>query len=367
MRVASVRPPDRPYEQLSAEEQEEQRGTFYIQSVGWRGALVASARMLLRRPASILLAFGYTLRLAHWRPRLALRNLLYFAEAVVFADWMRREKLSRAHMHFTTTVGLLARQIVPMRTSATIHGSAEFLDPRGFYLREKVEEFDLVCAISDYGRSQLESVSQKKQWNKIRVARLGVDTSVFRPRPFRYNPSPVEILCVGRLARGKGQDILISALERLRQQGHNARLRLVGDGPERAALERLAAVRDLASQVVFEGWLNADRVHDCYQQADVFALASEAEGIPVVLMEAMAMEIPCVATKVMGIPELIRHRVDGLLVDNLGREAFAEALDRLLSEPELRLRLGKAARERVLGEYDLDRNAATLAGILREI
>jgi len=361
VRVASIRGPDRPFEQLSAEEQDEQRATFYIKPAGFAAALAANARMFLRRPLSYASALAYALRLSG-----AAKNLLYFAEAAVFADWIRAERLQHVHMHFTTTVGLLARRVWPMRTSATIHGSDEFIDPQGFHLAQKVQAFDLVCAISEYGRSQLMRFSDSRHWSKLRVARLGVDVEVYAPRPFRYNPATFEILTVGRLAPVKGLHVLLGAFARLIAQNRNARLRIAGDGPERASLESEATRRGLGDNVVFEGWRSPDQLRALYSQADVFALASFAEGIPVVLMEAMAMEIPCVATWVAGIPELIRHEVDGLLVPPAGEVELACALARLIDDSDLRLRLGKSARRRVIEDYDLNRNTAVLADLLRE-
>ena len=362
IRVASIRGPDRPFEQLSVEEQDEQRAAFYIKPRGPAAALAANARMLLRRPLAYTGALVCALRLSG-----TAKNLLYFAEAVEFADWMRRERLQQVHMHFTTTVGLLARRFFAMRTSATIHGSDEFIDPRGFHLSEKVAAFDLVCAISEYGCSQLMRFSDSRDWPKLQVARLGVDVEVYAPRPFRYNPETFEILTVGRLAAVKGLHVLLGAFERLIREGRNARLRIAGDGPERARLEDEVGRRSLTGKVVFEGWQSALQLRALYSQADVFALASFAEGIPVVLMEAMAMEIPCVATWITGIPELIRHEVDGLLVPPSGEQELAGALSRLMDDSDLRLRLGKSARQRVLEHYDLKRNTAALAGLLREL
>ncbi|MBZ5609588.1 MAG: glycosyltransferase family 4 protein [Acidobacteriia bacterium] len=362
IRVASVRAADRPLEFLTAEEREEQRATFYIKPAGVASALAANLRTLLRRPLAYAGALAYAAHLGF-----EIKNLLYFAEAVVFADWMWRQRLSQVHMHFSTTVGLLARRVAPMRTSATIHGSDEFIDPEGFHLRQKIRVFDLVCAISEFGRSQLMRFSEPADWDKLRVARLGVDPEIYAPRPFRYNPSPFEIICVGRLAPVKGQLVLIAALDRLMRAGRSVRLRLVGDGEDRTNLENEAARRGLNAHVIFEGRQNADRIRDLYAQADVFALASFAEGIPVVLMEAMAMEIPCVATWITGIPELIRNEVDGLLAPPSNDEALASALARLMDDAELRLRLGKSARRRVLEQYDLNRNIAAFADLLKAV
>lgn len=364
--VASIRPPDRPFERLAPDEQIEQRRTFYVKPKRIAGILAVNILVLFTRPSAYLGALAYSLRLAGPNARAALFNLAYFAEAAVVADWMRRQDLSHVHMHFTSTVGLLVRRLAPIRTSVTIHGPDEFTHPAGFYLAEKIRAFHLLCTISEYGRSQLMRFSDQSQWTKFRVARLGVDPTLYTPRPFRENPSPFEILFVGRLASVKGPHILIAALDRLVRQGRAVRVRFVGDGPIRPGLERDVAERGLNQHVIFAGWQNADRVRALYQQADIFALPSFAEGIPVVLMEAMAMEIPCVTTRITGIPELIRDRMDGLLVTPSSEEELAAAILRLMDDPELRRRLGKSGRQRVLENYDLHHNTEQLAAIFRE-
>ena len=366
IRVVSVSGPDRPFDKLTPDEQEEERATFYIKPGGAGRALVANLRVLFLRPISYVRAFAYAMRLAGWNLKTAARHVLYFAEAAVFADWMRREGLSHVHMHFSSTVGLMARRILPMCTSVTIHGSDEFMNPANFYLQEKTHQFDLLFAISEYGRSQLMRFSDYGQWSKFRVSPLGVDPVVYAPGPFRENPSPFEILCVGRLAPPKGQHILIAALDVLLRQGRAVRLRFAGDGEDRADLEQDAARRGLEEHIVFEGRLTADCVRALYEQADIFALPSFAEGIPVVLMEAMAMELPCVASWITGIPELIRNEVDGLLVPPSNEEALAAALARLMDDPGLRRRLGKSGRRRVVEEFDLGRNTERFAAVLRE-
>jgi colanic acid/amylovoran biosynthesis glycosyltransferase len=367
IRVASIRAPDRPFERLTADEQNEQSATFYVKAAGVTGLLAANLRVFFSRPISYLRTLGYALKLASLDMRSALFNLFYFAEALVLVDWMRRKRLAHIHMHFSSNVGLLARRLSPMRASVTIHGPDEFTEPASFYLREKIEAFDLLCTISEYGQSQLMRFSEHAQWRKFRVCRLGVDPALYAPRPFRENPSPAQILFVGRLAPVKGPHILIAALDFLVREGRAVHVKFAGDGPHRAELERDVAQRGLHEHVTFEGWQNADGVLALYQQADIFALPSFAEGIPVVLMEAMAMEIPCVTTCITGIPELIRNEVDGLLVTPSSDKQLAAAIGRLLDDPELRVRLGKSARQRVLQDFDLGRNTALLAAAFREL
>jgi len=364
--VSSIRAADRPFERLSEDERREQRSTFYVKALGVFGVAGVNLRVFFTHPAVYLRALAYAVRLAGWNARTAVFNLIYFAEAAVVASWLRRQMLSHVHMHFTSTVGLFAQRLYPMQTSVTMHGPDEFGDPSGFYLSEKIRAFHLVVAISEFGRKQLMRYSDPGQWEKFRVVRLGVDQGLYAPPTFRGNPAPCEILFVGRLAPVKAAHILIAAVARLVHQGRSVRLRLVGDGPCRGELERGARERGVHEQVVFEGWQNADGVRAMYQQADIFCLPSLAEGIPVVLMEAMAMEIPCVATRVTGVPELIRDQIDGLLVASGNEEELAAALARLVDDSELRLRLGRSARQRVVQDFDLQRNTRQLAEVFRE-
>jgi colanic acid/amylovoran biosynthesis glycosyltransferase len=363
--VVSIRPSDRPPAAMTAEEREERERTFVVLTAGvlhWKVAHLATA---LTRPVGYLRGIGSALRLAGWDLRKAISHLSYFAEAVVAGRWMARHGLAHIHVHFSSTVGLLITRIFPITMSITIHGPDEFNDPAGFHLAEKTQAARFVCAISNYGRSQLMKNSRYEEWGKLEVSPLGVDTATYSARPARRNPSPFEILCVGRLAPAKGQHILVDALDVLVRQGRSVRLRLVGDGPDRPSLQRHIDKLGLRNATALEGWRNQDELRLLYAQTDAFALASFAEGVPVVLMEAMAMEIPCVATRITGVPELIRDGIDGLLVDASDASQLAEAVGRLMDDPTLGPRLGSSARQRVLERYDLTRNTARLADIFR--
>ena len=197
------------------------------------------------------------------------------------------------------------------------------------------------------------------------VLGLGVDVDLFAPNPQHEEGAPFEIICVGRLVAAKGQRILLRAFARLIEQGRDVTLRFVGDGSDRADLERETEANGLRGRVVFEGAVSQDRIRDLYARADAFALPSFAEGIPVVLMEAMAMEIPCVTTRITGIPELIRDGVDGLLTTPSDIDGLADALASLMDDPELRRRLGKDGRRRVAEKHNLAMNTRRLADVFR--
>ena len=200
------------------------------------------------------------------------------------------------------------------------------------------------------------------------VCRLGIDVTLFQPRPYTRTRAdqPFHILCVGRLSPAKGQQLLIEAVARLRNMGRPVSLDIVGGGVNMAVLQSLVQQHGLAEVVTLSGPINQDRILEHYQRADCFAMASFAEGVPVVLMEAMSMQIPCVTSHITGIPELITHEENGLLTPPSNVDGLVEQLDRLIADPALARRLGEAARTQVQQHYDLQGNVAKLAAIFAE-
>lgn len=349
-------------------EQTEASRTFYVKQVGPWGALKAMIWLAFHGPGRLFAGLRTVVKLGGADVSRMLLCLFYLAEAAILTRWMRRHALTHLHVHFATpaaTVALILARIAPVTFSMMVHGPDEFYDVTGYFLAEKIAAARFVVCISFFAQSQLMKLSSGEQWHKFDVARLGVDCGHFSPRPFRTPLEIFEILCVGRLVSTKGQRILIQAAELLMRQGRRIRLRFVGDGPDRRDLEWMVNERGLSAEIRFEGSINQDRIREFYQAADVFALASFAEGIPVVLMEAMAMEIPCVSTGINGIPELIRDGVDGLLVAPSDAEGLAGALARLMDDPSLRKTLGKAGRQRVQQSYDLSANVDRLAKVFR--
>ena len=363
IRVASISPPDRLRQDMTAIEREENSATFYVKSRGVTKIFADHLKTLLSLPVGYFRGLFCALAIGQFHPARTLSALFYFIEAVIVGQWMRRESLTHFHTHFSSTVGLICRRIFPPTMSMTIHGPAEFDDPASFRLKDKIAASSFVCAISDYARSQLMKASPHRDWNKIDVSPLGIDPSVFEPHPFRATSESFEIVCIGRLVAVKAQHVLIDAVDALKKRHRPVRLRLIGDGPDRLELECAVTERGLTDQVIFEGWRNQRQILELYRQADIFALASFAEGVPVALMEAMAMQIPCVATRITGVPELIRDGIDGLLVAPSNVEELADAIEKLIDDPVLRQTLGTAGRIRVKEKYDLARNARRLMRI----
>jgi len=368
IKVASINAPDRSDERLTAAEREEKLDTFYVKQAGVIGAFKAHVYTLLTHPLSYLRGLGFALRLGQFDLKKILYGFFYFVEAVMIGQWMRRNQFSHLHIHFgmaAATVGLIAKQIFPIKFSITIHGPDEFYNTLTYYLKPKILEADFICCISNFARSQLMMLSPPTVWDKFEISPLGVDPAQFTPRPFQKAPNPFEILCVGRLVPVKGQFILLKAVSHLIAQGRAIRLRYVGDGPDRQALEDEVKQQGLTEHILFEGAVNQDRILTFYTSADVFVLASFAEGLPVVLMEAMVMEIPCITTHITGVPELIKRGENGMLVPPSSVEDLTQAIALLMDKPDLRRTIGEAGRKTVLQHYELQRNTERLADIFR--
>jgi glycosyltransferase involved in cell wall biosynthesis len=366
--VASVNPPDRLPERMTDGEREEAASTYGIKRHGVRGALAALAWAAATRPTALLCTLCEAL--GHGRGLKRIYALAYAMEAVMVTRWMAGRGLQHLHVHFgneAALVGMLAKTLGGVGLSLTIHGPDEFDDVPGQHLRQKVEAADRVVCISQFGRSQLMRLTGPAQWAKLQLCRLGVDPARFVPRTLASAVGPVRLLSVGRLAPAKGQLLLVQACAQLKSEGRAFTLRLVGDGPDRSRLEEAVQQHGLGDRVSFTGALNQAEVRAEFTGADAFVLPSLAEGIPVVLMEAMASGVPCVTCPVNGIPELIEHGHTGLLATPGDAQALADQLRHVIADAALRQRLALAGRAKVERAFHLADNVARLADIFRSL
>jgi glycosyltransferase involved in cell wall biosynthesis len=366
--VASINRPSHAPEAMTVEERDEAARTYYVKRHGLVGALAAHLNGL-RRPLAWLQGLLYAFSLAGLHPRKLAYGFFYFTEALMLARWMQVRHLDHLHVHFATAaanVGLVMKRLTPVGLSLTLHGPDEFYDANGQWLSHKLAAANFVICISRFARSQAMKLTSGRHWHKFEVCPLGVDLEQFSPSRKVEESGPFTILCIGRLTPAKGQRILIDACRRLADAGRDFRLVMVGAGPDMSDLRAAASELGLGDKVIFTGALNQDQVRGWYARADAFALPSFAEGVPVVLMEAMACAIPCVTTRITGIPELIRDAQDGLLVTPSDTEELASALARLMDDPALRTALGTTGRGRVCSHYHLQRNVEQLAAIFHK-
>jgi colanic acid/amylovoran biosynthesis glycosyltransferase len=367
--TASINAPDRTGSDLTRDEQFEMQSTMYVKRQGPLKAAAALFRLVWTRPRSFFSAFLVALRIGNGSARDAVTNFCYFGEAALLGTWLEQRQLKHLHVHFAnaaSTVAMITARAYPITFSMSIHGPDEFYEVSRHALREKTDAVSFICCIGSYARSQLMKVSDPVNWPKYRLAPLGVDPTEFHAKPFRPNPPRWEILCVGRLTPAKGQLVLLQALTLLVKEGRSVHCRFIGDGPGRRGLAEFAARELPVETVTFQGSVIPDSVRDYLYQADLFVLPSFAEGIPVSLMEAMSMEIPCISTLITGIPELIRDGIDGLLVSPSDAIELAKSIGRLMDDADLRYRLGIAGRGRVLARFNLPVNVRALAEIMRD-
>jgi glycosyltransferase involved in cell wall biosynthesis len=349
---------------LSPTDEAEREATYAIQPVRWTRVAIDHLRALVTRPGAYVRTLAHALSLGHG-VRGRVWQLFYFGEAIAVWAEMRRRGLWHVHVHFANAgadVAMLAAEFGgdDWRWSLTLHGPAEFFEVKGNRLAEKLTSASFVACASDWARSQAMAIAPAEAWPRFSVVRGGVDAEVWR-RAGRAGGSRVEILNVGRLAAVKGQALLIDALARLRDEGIDAHCRIVGNGPEHETLEKRITELGLQDVVELTGAVGQDRIRELYEQSDIFCLPSFREGLPFVVIEALAMELAVVATRIMGIPELITHGQRGVLVSPGRADQLADALAELARDPDRRRHLGAAGRSVVQREYSLSRLASELA------
>ena len=367
--VVSINHPDRPHQDLPPVEAAEADSTYYVKPTGIAAVVSQVARIVIANPAVVWRGLRAALRLGDFDLLRRAYALFYLAEALLVGDWMRRRALTHLHVHFggaVATVGMLTSQAWQIPWSVTLHGPDEFFDQEAFYLRRKIESASFVICISDFCRSQVLRIAPNLDDSRLEVVRLGVDCASLQPsaaNPVETASGPLRLACTGRMVAAKGHRIFLEALAVLTREEIEVSCTLIGDGPERKALEALSIRLGIANQVYFLGAMAHQPTLDEVAKAEVFVLASFAEGLPVALMEAMALGVPCISTTIAAIPELIQDGQNGLLVPPANSRALAATLRRLATQPELRLELGQKARQTAVKSYNLETNLDLLASI----
>jgi colanic acid/amylovoran biosynthesis glycosyltransferase len=363
-------------ELLSATDRAAAATTASVLPTDARELLSAHASAFVRSPRRYLSTLALALRTGAPGLRERLWHLFYFAEAMILLRHCRRAGIAHLHAQFADSATDAAMLVTHYRLgqhvdghectwSLAVHGSVEFYNVDRYALTDKLQNARFAIAISDFGRSQLMRLSDSSRWEHIHVVRCGVDLTVYEPPSERSaSATSAEVLFVGRLLHGKGLSLLFEALAELRRHQLDVTVSVVGDGPARAELDAAVRALRLSEHVSFLGSVGQDDLLARYAAADVFCLPSFAEGIPVVAMEAMAMELPVVTTRITGIPELIEDGTDGLLVPPGRVDALTDALDRLVRAPEERYRMGAAGREKVRADYDVARSARRMRSVL---
>ena len=341
--------------------------TRFVLKEGIFPLVVSAARRFVRQPKSFLRALGEAVTMSRRSTRSLPYHLVYLAQACRIKDLLDETPVEHLHAHFGTNSAEIARLVWLLggpTYSFTVHGSDEADDGKYLHLDRKVRDAKFVAAVSAYTRSQLLRHAAPEDWHKVHVVHCGLDSESFDDAAEAAS-SPT-FLSIGRLSSEKGHLILLDAFSRVAAQNSDARLVIAGDGPLRAVLERRIGELGLASRVRITGWISGDTVREEILACRVLVQPSLQEGLPVVIMEAMALGRPVISTYVAGIPELVVPET-GWLVPPGDASMLADAMARSLRLPDAEIRgMGAAAHERARARHSIDREAAKLAALFAE-
>ena len=338
---------------VSAEVHSEQATTDYILEKGAFQLLGAAATTLLRHPSRLIAVLKLARQSRAAGMRSALLHLLYTFEACYLAQRLIANKVQILHNHIaenSATVAMYASMLSGIPYSMTVHGPGIFFHPVAWALGEKVRRSAFTAAITHFCKSQCMLFSEVTAWPRLHVVRCGVGPAfeIALPVPIPEVPS---LVFVGRLCAEKGVPLLIEAVTRHVNAGKPCELVLVGDGPLRPFIEQAITAGPLANAVRILGWKSSDEVRQEIERSRALVLPSFAEGLPVVVMEALALSRPVISTRIAGIPELIEDGVNGWVVSPGSVDELVAAIDSVTSMPvpqleEMGQRGAQAVREK---------------------
>lgn len=355
---------------VEAEDRREQARTTYLLERGLGPLARSTLRAALAAPGRFLGALRLALGMGWRADRPWPYHLVYLAEACHALPALRAFGATHVHAHFGTNpaeVAMLISAISGLPYSFTVHGSEEFDKPEFLGTREKVRRSAFVVTISSYSRGQLFRWVEPDHWPRVKVVHCGLEAA-FHQVPPAPLPAAPRLVCVGRLCGEKGHLLLVEALARLAAKRIPFEMVFAGDGELRDEIEELIARHGLERQIRITGWVDSVQVRKEILAARALVLPSFSEGLPVVIMEALALRRPVATTYVGGIPELVRPRENGWLFPAGSVDTLAAALESVLATPAEQLRrMGEAGRQRVLRRHDIDAEAAKLAHHFREV
>ena len=349
---------------VDAEDITEQKITQYVLSQGVISLLIAALKVLLSAPARFFAALKIALKMARVSEKSLPYHLIYLAEACKMLPWLKSHQSQHLHAHFGTNsaeIAMLAGVLAKLPYSFTVHGPEEFDKPHALGLNTTIRHAKFVVAISGFGRSQLYRWANIADWQKIKIVHCGLEASFYNVPASPIAAKP-RLVCVGRLCEQKGQILLLEAAKKLHDTGVDFELILAGDGEMRAAIESLIVQHQLQDIVKITGWISSDEVRNHILSAQALVLPSFAEGLPVVIMEAMSLRRPVISTYIAGIPELLIPGENGWLCVAGDVEDLSKAMREALALPiETLQQMGDAAYTRVIARHNIDIEAAKLA------
>ena len=346
----------------------ERERTTYILNQGLARLATVSLGMALGRPGRFLRAL-WTAMAMGFRSTRPLVNVVYLMEACLLVRMLEEKGMRHIHAHFgtnSTDVALLAAMLGDISFSFTAHGQEEFDRPQALSLREKVAAARHVVCISSYGRAQVYRWSDRRDWHKVRVVHCGIDETL-ADSPGQPPGASRTIVCVARLSPEKAHVLLVDAAEKLRRERSDFRLVFAGDGELRHEIQSRIDAKGLADVISITGWIDGAEVRRQLFAARAIIVPSFLEGLPVVIMEAMAAGRPVLSTWVAGIPELVRADREGILFPPGSVDALVDALRKCLDMPDdVLLDMGQSGRIRVKERHSVQVVAQRMVALFRE-
>lgn len=332
--------------------------THYLLPANPLVLLMLNIKWLCTKPQKYLNALKLALNTSRAGIKGRLFQLFYFQEALLLAKELLNNKITHLHNHFgdsSGTVSMLAGKLSDIPYSVTIHGPHIFFEPLDWALREKVQHSAFIVCISHYCKSQVMLFSDQADWHKLKIVHCGVDISeyVFAPNINVGQDQAVKMLYVGRLAGEKGVPVLLQSLVELKSQGLKFHLTLYGDGADRKLLEHLVSNHGLNTYVTFAGFADQQTIRNALTNSNLFILPSFAEGVPVSLMESMAIGVPVIGTYVGGVVELITPEHSGLVVSPSDIDGLSAAIKKYINDSEFRARVSQNARQKIEQDFNL--------------
>jgi glycosyltransferase involved in cell wall biosynthesis len=338
--------------------------TTYILGRGFLPLIRAALSWLLFSPGAFSKALQLTLQMIPRSDRSAALHAITLCEACYMGRMIANSDVRHIHAHFGTNsaeVAMLVSALTGIPYSFTVHGPDEFDRPEFIKLGAKIKNAKFAVAISSFGASQLYRWADLRDWHKVKIVRCGIEQDYGRAVQ-NETSDPDRLVCVGRISMQKGHTLLAEAAAIVMGERERFQLVMVGDGDLRAEVEAIIKKKGLEGRLSITGWATGDRVRAEIVGARGLILASFAEGLPVVIMEAMALGRVILATQVAGIPELVRPGETGWLFPPGSVSAAAEAIRACLSTCSEHCReMGERGRKLVAERHDLDREAAYLS------
>lgn len=348
----SIRPP-LAAEVVTESDRREYENTWYLFPVSLPALVKAHFCSVKRHPIRYLSTLRLSFR--HRIPGISLYPIYYFSEAIYLATEIEKRKITHLHNHFAQAgaiVGMLASHYLNIKWSFTVHGTSEFDGVAGALLNDKIAAAEFVPCVSYFSRAQVMRLVNPAYWSKLFVSRCGVNLDKL-PQRNEEKHDTINVLCIARLSPEKGILGLIEAFAQALKQNSNLKLTIIGEGPDRLIAEQMIGELQLDNHCTLFGRASEPEVFQALAKTDVFVISSFMEGLPVVLMEALAMKVPVIAPGVAGIPELVTHEYSGLLFSASNWNQLSECILRLGNDAKLRDELALKGQERVFSMFDI--------------